>query len=373
VDRRPYSWLLAAALGAACGRDAGPSATDAAPSLVPAPLPPSPMSLPSPSCSPYSLPLGYEARAADILVLFDRSSSMTTAFGAGTRYSVEAGLLSDLVGVYQDKLRFGFQPFPAKSPCAGHAPGCCVEPPAVPVGPDQGDAVADAVGGAAPVSGATPTPEALRLAGAYFAALGDGVTGRYVLLSTDGHPSCGADGRLAQPDVRDANGAWVAGACHDALVEVEALVAAGVKVIVLGIGGPSAGGPGETAGCLEALAVAGGMPRADGRPSFYPAADPEGLEAALQQIFGGVSRPPCDLTLNVTPADPDRVAVFLDGREIPRDASQGWSFAGADPRHIVINGEYCKRLQRFQVTSIVVRGGCAPCGVNAQGEERRCE
>jgi hypothetical protein len=332
------------------------------------------MSLPAgASCGDFSPMLGYTARAADVLVLFDRSSSMTTAFGTGTRYSVEAGLLSSLAGSYQDKLRFGFQAFPSRTACDGHAPGCCAEPPALSVGLDQGDAVADAVAAAAPVSGATPTPEALRLARAYFAGLADGVTDRYVLLSTDGRPSCGGDGRLAAPDLRDPNGVWLSGACHDALVEVDALVAARVKVIVLGIGGTGAGGPGETDGCLEALAVRGGMPREDGRPSFYPAADPQGLETALQQIFGGVSRPSCDLTLDVTPGDPDRVAVFLDGREIPRDPTQGWSFGGADPRHIVINGEYCKRLQRFQVTRIVVRGGCAPCGVNAQGEERRCE
>src|SRR4051812_11535768 len=64
-----------------------------------------------PTCTEWH-PLPFQRIPADVLVVFDRSESMITAFGTGTRYSVVAGELGDLVDVYQDKLSFGFQAFP---------------------------------------------------------------------------------------------------------------------------------------------------------------------------------------------------------------------------------------------------------------------
>jgi hypothetical protein len=364
----PHRLVLAAAVALGCRQEArAPPPGDAAPDLAPGPLPTGTAS--PPSCRDLTYPIPFERRSADVLILFDRSGSMTTELGTGTRYSVAAELLSALVAIYQDKLRFGFQRFPARDGCgAGPAPGCCAEPPQVPVALNQGLLVGDALAAAAPVSGATPTAGALRLAREYYQQLEPDGADRYVLLCTDGRPSCSAGGRPAEPDVYDQNGQRVAGACQDALVEVRALVAAGVKVIVLGIGPGLANDPAATPACLEELAQEGGMPRSEGRPWFFSALAPESLEAALQQIFGGVSRPLCEIDLGRPPGNPDRVAVFLDGREIPRDPVQGWSYASSDPGHIVINGEYCRRLQRFQVSQIDVRGGCPPCV-----DQARCE
>src|SRR5215213_8491501 len=73
---------------------------------------------------------------ADVMVLFDRSESMAAAFGEGTRYGVAAALLKELLPAYDERIRFGFQVFPARGGCpAGYVRGCCAEPPAVPVGP----------------------------------------------------------------------------------------------------------------------------------------------------------------------------------------------------------------------------------------------
>jgi hypothetical protein len=362
---RPRRFLLAAVLGLGCREGSEqPLPGDAGVGLAPGPLPTSTGS----PCRDLSYPIPLERRSADVLILFDRSGSMTTELGTGTRYSVAAELLSDLAAVYQDKLRFGFQRFPAKDGCAVEAPGCCAEPPEVPVALGQGELIADAIAGAAPVGGATPTAMALRLAREYYQQLGPDGADRYVLLATDGSPSCSADGRPAEADVYDPSGMRVAGACQDALVEVGALVAAGLKVIVVGIGPGLAADPGATPACLEELAQKGGMPRPEGRPWFFSATAPDALEAALQQIFGAVSRPLCRIDLGRAPGNPDGVAVLLDGREIPRDAGQGWSYASLDPRYIVINGEYCQRVRRFQVSRIDVRGGCPPCL-----DEARCE
>jgi hypothetical protein len=320
-----------------------------------------------------SHPIPFQPRPADVLLLFDRSDSMSTEFASGTRYSVTAGLLSDLVEVYQDKLRFGFQPFPDPRACpAGHAPGCCASAPTVGVKPSAGTEIRAAIAAAQPPGGSTPTAEALRRAREYFATLEDGVPDRYVLLSTDGQPSCDASGRLAEADVLGDAGLPVAGACHDALVEVDRLVAAGVQVVVLGVGSTLPDDPGGHPGCLEELARRGRgamMSRPEDRPWYYPAADPDKLEVALQEIFGGAIQPPCSLVLDEAPPDPRQVAVFLDGHQVPHNRNYGWDYETPDDtREIHFYGEYCKRIHRFQVAKIDVRWGCPPCP-----DPRQCE
>jgi hypothetical protein len=305
----------------------------------------------------------FDRRDADVLVLFDRSASMVTELGGGTRFSAESKILSDLLTAYDDKLRFGFQQFPAPGPCpAGYSIGCCAQPTSVPVALRNGPPIIDAIAGAAPVSGNTPTAEALRYAREYFHGLQDGIADRYVLLSTDGRPSCSAKGKLVESDIFDpSSGVRTGGACFDALQEVEALVADGVKVVVLGVGSGLENDPGGVPACLEELAVRGGLPRPEGRPRFYPGSDPEKLELALQQIFGGVSRPPCVFDLDNAPFDPDRVAVLFDGQAIPRSRMHGWDYdPPEDTTRIKVFGDYCRRLEQFQVTTLDVSVACPP-------------
>jgi hypothetical protein len=311
--------------------------------------------------------LPFKPLVTDMLILFDRSGSMSAGFGDGTRYGVEAELLGQLLPVYDDKIRFGFAQFPARGACAaGQVGGCCAEDPSVPIGLASGPAIVDAIEGAAPVEGNTPTAEAIRRARVYYEGLADGVSDRFVLLSTDGRPSCTADGRLPATLTGSAADSP---ACADAVAEVDRLVATGVKLIVLGIGPGLAMDPDGAPSCLDALARRGGTDRGEGLTPFFSGADPEALEVALQRIFGGLVRPPCVIDLGVTPSDRTQVRVLFDGREIPRNRINGWDFDSAqDTRRIRIFGDACHRLDRFQVKDVEVQFGCPPCT-----EERLCE
>jgi hypothetical protein len=317
-------------------------------------------------------PLNFQRRPADVLILFDRSESMLAEFSTGTRYSVVSQLLGDLVDVYQDKLRFGFQAFPDADGCGGdHSSGCCAGPPSVPVAPASGADIRAAMAAAQP-RGSTPTAEALRRAREYYAALDDGVADRYVLLATDGRPSCDATGRLAESDVLDANGVRQGGACHDAVAEVERLVAAGVQVIVLGVGSTLVDAPGGQPACLEEIARKGRGPMAlpEERPWYYSGTDPEALEEALQRVFGNAIHLPCTLVLDAPPPDPRQVAVYLDGRQVPRNRNYGWDYVSpVDTRQVHFYGDYCRRIHRFQVSTIQVRYGCPPCATDPQNCE----
>jgi hypothetical protein len=310
------------------------------------------------------VPLGFQFRPADVLLLFDRSDSMITEFGTGTRDSVVSGLLDNLVGVYQDKLHFGFQQFPDRDPCdAEQTVGCCAGTPSVPVAAFNAPAVQAGIAAASPPGGSTPTALALRHAREYFATLDDGVPDRYVLLATDGRPSCDIHGRLAE-DVVNADGMRLLGPCRDALDEVQALVQAGIKVIVLGVGSGLEDDPGGQPGCLEDLARLGQGANAplDGRPWFFSGSEPDRLETALQQIFGGTVQRSCVIDLDAVPPDPNAVAVYLDGHQVPRNRTYGWDYETPDdPTHIHFFGDYCRRIDRFQVTTAEVRYGCSPC------------
>lgn len=314
-------------------------------------------------CQEITRPLSYEPRAADVLLLFDRSGSMSAGFGSGTRYSVEAAILKELVTDYDDRIRFGLAQFPSPDEYQpGCAPGCCAAMPSVAVGFGTAAAIGAAIDAADPVGGNTPTAGALRLARLAYQEMPASRADRFVLLATDGRPSCGASGRLAEADSFDSNGHRSAGACYDALVEIAALVRDGVKVIVLGVGPGLDTDPAGRQPCLEEMALLGGAQSPGGAPYFFPATEPEHLEAALQRIFGALIRPSCLLRLETPPPRDGVVAVFIDGHEIPRHRGQGWDFeAPEQTREIRIFGEYCRRLEKLQVSEVAVRYGCPIC------------
>ncbi len=307
-----------------------------------------------PACSENPVIPSLVPRAVDVLILFDRSGSMSAAFGSGTRYSVEAGLLDELLPVYEDKIQFGFAPFPASRTCnARYVSKCCAEKPTVAIGPKNAAPILRQVAAAYPPDGNTPTAEALALARESFLASPETGAERFVLLSTDGRPSCTGEGQL--PDD-------MGQACMDALREVDRLAAGGVKVIVLGVGPGLELDPGGRPSCLEELARRGGVSRGDGKPALFSASDPVALERALQQIFGGVIRPSCTFELKLTPSNSQAVRVYVGGRQVPRNATDGWDYESpADIRRITLHGSACKRLETFQATSVVVKFGCPPC------------
>jgi hypothetical protein len=190
----------------------------------------------------------------------------------------------------------------------------------------------------------------------HYAELADRVADRYVLLATDGLPSCTLLGALSASQPANSDGG-LPSACLDALAQVQALVSDGIKVVVLAVGAELSDDPAGPPECLYRMAEAGGMP-------YYSAASPDHLQESIERIFGGVERTSCLLELDPLPASPELVSVYLDGQEIPRNPDHGWEFvAPGDTQHIRILGEYCDRIQHFRYSTIEARYGCKPCDV----------
>jgi hypothetical protein len=296
---------------------------------------------------------------ADVLILLDRSGSMGTAFGAGTRYDAVASTLAEVVAAYGQHVRFGYQELPGRQGCEGQGLDvCCVSPPVLGIGAD-GAAVVGAIQAAAPVEGSTPLAATLQAALGYFSGLGDTVENRYVLLATDGAPTCTLTGALASGEVPSAP------ACADALAVVAALAAVSVRVIVLGVGPNLADDVAGGGLCLDALAHAGGAAASPGSPGYYVAGNPEQLHAAIAQIFGGVTRPSC-VFRPFSPEDNTEgdMAVFIDGQRIPRDKPDGWSLVESSPKEapfIRITGVYCDQIRSFAVREVKVHYDCRVC------------
>ncbi|HEX7509430.1 MAG TPA: vWA domain-containing protein [Polyangia bacterium] len=298
-------------------------------------------------------------RQADVLVLLDRSGSMDTAYGSGTRYQAVATMLSDLVATYAAHVRFGYQEMPGRQSCdARLVSGCCASPPLVRIADSNAQEVIAAIAAAEPMDGNTPTAASLQAALAYYQNLNDGIDNRFVLLATDGAPNCTLAGALSSGDASDATSP----ACADALSQVSAMVALGVRVMVLNLGtglGEDANGG---AACLDALAHAGGDAASPGSPGYYSAHDPQQLRLAIEQVFGGVQQPSCSLRLGKSVRDTAKVAVYLDGQPIPRNAPSGWYLdSSLNPPNVVITGTWCEQIQDFQVTKVEAQYDCMPC------------
>ena len=307
-------------------------------------------------------PVNLNASSADVLILFDGSDSMGIGFGAGTRYSVLADVLSNLVDSYQRWIRFGFAQFPgADAQCPGQmVTGCCAGPPSVGIAPANGTAVGQAIGNVLPLAGNTPTASALQRAHAYYAGLNDGVADRYVLLATDGLPSCALSGALSasQSAEVDAGGP---NACQDAVAQVQALANDGINVLVLAVGAELTDDPEGPPDCLEQMARAGWRPQSLSGQGYYSAASPEALQETVEQIFGGVERTSCSFELKPPPAPDTQVSVYLDGEQIPHNRDDGWDFDSADDMgHISLFGEYCDRIQHFRYSTIEAHFTCKP-------------
>jgi hypothetical protein len=294
-----------------------------------------------PVCGRQTTPLEFTPVVPDVLIVFDKSGSMSQRFGTGTRLTTERDLLAPLVTEYQDRVRWGFQEFPLNTAAMACPAGmsCCAGPVAVGIAPMNGMAVANAI---SPRLGSesrinTPTPHALKLAREYYAGLNDGISERYVLLSTDGEPNC-----PSSPP-----------ACDASEQEVKGLLAAGVKTFVLGVS--------EEVGasqCLDRLARAGGAPRKMGPPFYFPAKDPALLKEYLNEIIGQIAKPSCRLRLNAAPPDPKNVALYFDGVEVPRDPNHmnGWDYDGT--MQIVLYGSPCSRVEAAMVKNIQILFGC---------------
>jgi hypothetical protein len=274
----------------------------------------------------------------DLLVVLDRSGSMTSppvTFPPvfTSKWQIMRTSLNSVVGAQQQKIRFGLLEFPSDDNCAADATA------EVQVGLGSAPGFASYFTTRSP-NGNTPAHIGLGSALNYFNSIPVNTAGRYVLFATDGLPNCAG----GDPNVTS-NAETVAA--------VTALFNAGIKTYVLGFG--QFGG---NAGVLNDAAVAGGKAR-PGATKFYEANNAADLDAALQQIAGGLIVPSCSYQLASAPPDPANVTVTVNGAAVPRSPSHmdGWDYY-PDAMTITFFGTYCSQITSGAITDVSFVYGC---------------
>ena len=294
----------------------------------------------------------------DVLILFDNSESMGIGYGSGTRVSALSGFLADLVDAYQSRIRFGFAHFPDQDALCPGLPvaGCCVGRPSESdwIPPGDPARVQQALQTLPSPQGNSPLASALKRVPEYLEY--DDMP-RYVLLATDGVPSCTLSGGLSSSQPGD--GGKPSG-CQDALAQVQILSSVyNIKVIVLAVGG-EADDPAGPLECMDQIARASDMARAEGEQGYYSVTSQDALrKTIIEKIFGVLEPLSCELSLEDTLISETLVHVYLDNQEIPRSRDNGWDFASpGNYEKVRIFGEYCKRIQQLRYSTCTAIYSC---------------
>jgi len=285
-----------------------------------------------------------DRRPAIVVLLQDRSTSMrNTLTGGATRWATVVDAVKPVLQQTQAGISWGFKLFPDGKQC-GVTPGVNIEPAL-----NNAGAITTALDGIRVEANAsdnlglwdgTPVAPALRQTAKYLASLPSDKQ-KYILLATDGQPTCkGGDPLLGggDPDSDD----FPSGPA--AVAEVAAM---GIKVPVIGIAFSKTWDPTKLKDneiTLNDMAKAGGMPRPMD-PAYYAANSSAELATAFAQITGIVISCTFDLK-GMTPPSPDDVAVKIDGVKVPRDKmhGEGWDYDG-NMANVVVYGQACEQLK----------------------------
>jgi hypothetical protein len=267
--------------------------------------------------------------APNVLIVLDRSSSMNDNITGGTKWSVAKAAIADLLTAHASEIRFGLALFPGQDLSCATGGNC----QAGHVFVDPGDATSSSINGdlgsAQTCSFGTPTAEELTALESY-AGLKDAVHPNYILMVTDGQPTCA-----------------------DPVPVVTALRGQSppVKTFVVGFG--SAVDP----TVLNNMAQAGGTAIAGGPPYYYVAGDAASLGAAFAAIAGSVFS--CTYTLSGVPPDLGKLYVYENQQAISRDTAHGngWDYDAAT-NQVTFYGAACTALQSGQVTDLTIVYGC---------------
>jgi hypothetical protein len=275
-------------------------------------------------------------RPAELMLVLDRSGSMQEPAGPmslTSKWTEATAALDETIMKTADRISWGLKMFPSTEVTCALADGIEV-PPAL----DNYQPVTMAYRTAGPNGDGTPTALALKKTVAWLQA-NPSMKPRYLVLATDGEPTCmdGIDG-----DLRDDVAAVQA---------VADAAAAGLHTFVLGI----ATGQGADM-VLNDLAVAGKEPRA-GDPRYYPVTSRQDLIGALDLITGIISD--CTFPLDKVPPAPDAVAVNVDTTRLTRDPTHvhGWDY-GPDGKSIIVYGATCDALKSGAAKNVSIIFGC---------------
>lgn len=287
-----------------------------------------------------------QRRPAEILIVLDRSASMKDPPSGGSgmsKWDLVVPGVNEVVSATDASVSWGLKVFPE-----GEGSECVAGSvtSAIPVGiaAANAKAVTAAVSATTDEGNGTPTGDAIKAAVAYLKTLTD-PNPKFILLATDGEPSCAGSTKgssAARP--------YAVQAVADAAT-------AGFKTFVVGVATTK-----DTATqALNDMAVAGQMARGDANPlatKYYLASTKDELVQSLKQITGQVSS--CIFDLSKKPPDPTNIAVHVNGMKAPQDPTHanGWDYTSTSSMQVEVFGAWCEQIKAATANTVNFVLGC---------------
>jgi hypothetical protein len=274
--------------------------------------------------------------APNMLVVLDRSCSMTQMVGNQTKWKIAVDAVNKMTMTFNGKIRFGLTLFPDTDNM-----NCLQGAIPIPVMPGTEMQIQTLLTKSLMAADVnypdgpcvTNIDTAMQQA-AKEPAFMDMSRKSYALLLTDGAQA----------------GCNAGGGDNGTLMTITQMAMAGVKTFVIGFGGA------VDAPALNSFAVAGGMPLM-GMTKYYDAANQMQLDMALQAIASATLG--CTFKLASAPPDPNQLYVFLDKILLMRDPTHvnGWDY-DAMTNTITVYGQPCTDLKAGTAKVVDIVYGC---------------
>ncbi|MEZ4450721.1 MAG: vWA domain-containing protein [Nannocystaceae bacterium] len=299
----------------------------------------------------------------NVMLVLDKSGSMVSNSWDGdadpntpdvTRWYSLYNVVEFIAASFNDSMNLGMVLFPSKKAKSEYNENACLVEvaPDVPTAPTNGPTILATMPpetATSQIQGGTPTRAGMITALSHLQSLADGLP-QYIILVTDGAANCSLE--AADNNERfEVYDAALAGVVSDAFTN-------GIPVFVVGIdiqnlesevkqdGNPDAT---NTYNELNALAIAGGVPKNDPNEQFYNAQNQIELQDALTAISQQVLS--CVIDLEPAPKYPDFVEVKVDdmnyGKMQVTDCANedGWMFSNPEKTQITLCGAACDKFQ----------------------------
>lgn len=285
-----------------------------------------------------SAEVAYEQVVPTVVILVDRSSSMTNSFDGTTRWAAVRDSLIDptdgVITALQSSVRFGLSTYTRTN---NQPDNVCPFIDAVDPALDNLDPITTLYQDAAPLNG-TPTGESvIEVTEALLADPHEGP--KIIVLATDGNPDT-CENSNSTPEARQLS--------VDAVTDA---YASGIETFVMSVGN------GVSADHLQDLANAGvGLQPGDPDAPYYVPADEAAMVATFEDIINGARS--CVFTLDgqIVEGQEDRGTVTVNGDPIVYLDPDGWRVN--DPSEIELLGEACELIQSGGDVEVVIEFEC---------------
>jgi hypothetical protein len=361
--------IAAAAPGLSCTERVRLLAAEAADAEEPSPPPPEDAAAPAdrrleidtppaprdaeveaPKCDEFTQNVRLEFENPEVVIALDRSFSMFAHKpGEKTWQQWAKQEVSSYVRANEGAIAFGYEEFPGRATC-DQMSACCGSRVLVPPYLNshwqiEHEWKCDGTPGCYETTVESPSGDALSRIRAFYDREPDPALDRFVLVITDGSPSCAVNPHE----------------CDDAGRQAARLFSmGGIKTLVLPIGDEA-----KKSACLEAVAVMG-QTRAPGATDFPAVLDPGQLGAQLKKAMAPIEERACRYLLRGSIGDRDKLTVTVNYMPLARDPAhkEGWDFDPTGTPEIQLFGSACKKLKCNEIDSRAVKAQmvCMQCG-----------